>query len=111
MNIIPQGIMIDWSIGGYITKATITTRRNMIHEARSVATTNEFLCSGCSVLFRVIAIVVAVDDMSHPIPPEAIIPMILDNTYPAYSTPAITTTKNHILYGLKNASRRTGCCQ
>ncbi len=72
----------------------------MIQEARRVAVAYEFRCSGCSVLFRVIATVVAVEEISPQTAPEASIPHLSPIAFPrrnqAYSTPAITTTKNQI---------------
>jgi hypothetical protein len=52
------------------------------------------------------AAVVAVEETSPPIAPDARIPhfdpITFERIYPAYSTAAIITTKNQILYGLKN---------
>ena len=98
-----------------MTNATMMTRRNMIHDARSVAVTYEYLCSECSVLFLVMATVVAVDEMSPPIPHDTIMPHLLpimrERRYPAYSTPAMMTTNFQILCGLKNWAVSTGCAQ
>jgi len=89
-----------------MTNATIITRRNMIHDARRVAVTYEYLCSMCSVLFLVMATVVAVEEMRPQIVHEAIIPhfapSVRERRYPAYSTPAMMTTNFQILWGLKN---------
>jgi hypothetical protein len=83
----------------------------MIHDATSVPTTYELRFSGCSVLFFVMATVVAVEEISQPTAPAAMIPHLVPNTRErinqAYSIPAIRTTKNQILYGLKNLTWRT----
>lgn len=112
MNITVAGIHILVSIVGYMIAATIITRRNIIHDATSVPTTYVLRCSGCSLLFLVMATVVAVDDMIHPIAPAASIPplepIMRERMNPAYSTPAIITTKNQIPHGLKNRATRIG---
>ncbi len=58
------------------------------------------------------ATVVAVEEMSPPIAPAATIPhlepMIRERMNPAYSTPAMITTKNQMPHGLKNALVRIG---
>jgi hypothetical protein len=81
--------------------ATIkNTRANIIHEARSVPMTYEFICAGSSFDFCVILAVVAVDDtIPHKIE-ETIIDELLHKNfvsiYHRYDTPDITTTKNQI---------------
>jgi hypothetical protein len=57
--------------------------------------------------------VVAVEDTIHPRADERIIEELLPrnfvSTYHRYETPDITTTKNQIEYGLKNAKVVRGC--
>jgi len=99
-NIIPPGIIIAENNDAEKKSTTTNTLTNMIHDARSVPITYEFIFFGSSVDFCVILAVVAVDETIPPRADERIIEELLPKNfvriYPRYETPDMITTKNQI---------------